>query len=102
MKIKANIPVEKLIHNEGYYNYRYELIDVDIIKVLRRPVSLSYNLNRYYYEAMIIPPKELHCDFNKHLSNDNLYTVNIVRRKNIKWKPPIFEKGVNIYIVRLI
>jgi hypothetical protein len=95
MKIKAGIPVEK-IAVVGGITYRHEVREVEVIKVMRHPVSLYHNLNRWHYQAQVKFHEDLHDDMKHLYRNDGFFTVNIVRRGlNNSWKPPVFRDGKN-------
>lgn len=93
MKILASIAVERIQRSANTYTFRAEVMEVEVVRVMRRRAD-SYR-NRYYYEADIKRPARMHPDAQYYLK-DGIVRVNIVRKANPKWKPPVFPEGVNV------
>lgn len=92
MKILASIEVERIQLSASTYTFRTEVMEVEVVRVMRTRAD-SYR-NRYYYSADVRRPARMHPDAQYYLK-DGIVRVNIVRRTNPKWKPPLFPTGVN-------
>jgi hypothetical protein len=92
MLIFARIPVEKIEH-PGWYTFREEVLEVEVVLVLRSRADSTRD--RFYYQAHVIPPPGICPKAINYLGPESVYPVNIVRKLNPKWKPPVFPEGVN-------
>jgi hypothetical protein len=90
MQILAKIPTGKR-HGQGWYQETTDLMEVNVISVMR--YRCDRNRERYYYEAKIKAPA---CILSDAVGMENgTYRVNVNRKLNPKWKPPVFPDGVN-------
>lgn len=96
MKILASIEVERIQRSASTYTFRAEVMEVEVVRVMRTRAD-SYR-NRYYYQADIKRPARMHPDAQYYL-RDGVVRVNIARKANPKWKPPVFPKGINVFEV---
>lgn len=96
MKILAYIPVNE-IKTQNTTQQISEIREVECVAITRSPVSYNNKeLNRFHYSALIIP--HIDCIAKEYLLNKDGYLhVNIVRKLNKKWKPPVFEKDKHIF-----
>lgn len=90
MKITAGIPTKK-VQGDGWYTFEREMMTVDVVRIFREKCDRTRE--RYYYTAEIRPPRELHPDAARIVVFDGLMRVNVNRKLNPKWKPPVFEEG---------
>lgn len=94
MKILAHIPIEK-VHVHGGFTFRTELIEVEVVRVIRNASAANKALNRWRYAADIKSPAEI-CQEAHFFGADGLFRVNVYRRGvNPKWVPPVFPPGAN-------
>lgn len=93
MKILASIEVERIQLSASTFTFRCEVMEVEVVRVIRSRAD-SYR-DRFYYSADVKRPACMHPDARSYARNDNEVRVNIVRRANPKWKPPVFPVGVN-------
>lgn len=99
MNIKAFIPLERVQTSETSYTYREEVMDVEAVAIVRYSACLNNpELNRWHYMAYVKRP-ECVPDCYKDGVHDDLIRVNVIRKLNPKWKPPVFPEGENIRYV---
>ena len=92
MKILAPIPVEK-VTGPGWYSFRNEVRELEVIRVMRTPATRYKDLNRWHYMADVADHPDMHPEAVRIGANGR-HRVNIQRRGlNPKWKPPIFADG---------
>lgn len=96
VKILASIAVERIQLSASTYTFRSEVMEVEVVRVLRTRAD-SYR-NRFYYSADVKRPARMHPD-DQYYQKDGTVRVNIVRRANPKWKPPVFPEGSNVFEV---
>lgn len=89
MMIFAQIPTGKRI-GDGWYQELTDLMEVHVIEIMRHRIG---SLDRYYYQAKIKAPSVILSDAIG--LEDGTYRVNVNRKLNPRWKPPIFPAGVN-------
>jgi predicted P-loop ATPase/GTPase len=94
VKILASIEVERIQRSASTYTFRAEVMEVEVIRVMRRRAD-SYR-NRYYYEADVKRPARMHPDARSYGRDESVVRVNIVRKANPTWKPPVFPEGRNV------
>lgn len=94
VKILASIEVERVQLTASTYTFRAEVMEVEVVRVMRRRAD-SYR-NRYYYEADAKRPARMHPDARSYGRDESVVRVNIVRKANPKWKPPVFPEGRNV------
>lgn len=96
MKILATIPVEKIQRSPCTYSFRYEVREVEVIRVMRWAGPNNRRLNRFHYFVDIKRHPDLHPEAI-FTGLDGAYRVNVVRRgMNPKWKPPVFPDGKDL------
>jgi hypothetical protein len=93
VKILASIEVERIQLSASTFTFRCEVMEVEVVRVMRTRAD-SYR-NRYYYSADIKRPARMHPDAQYYLK-DGIVRVNIVRKANPAWKPPVFPEGRNV------
>lgn len=93
MKILASIEVELIHLSASTFTFRCEVMEVEVVRVMRQRAD-SYR-NRYYYSADVKRPACMHPDARSYGRDESVMRVNIVRRANPTWKPPVFPAGVN-------
>ena len=93
MKILAGIEVERLQLSASTFTFRCEVMEVEVVRVMRTRAD-SYR-NRYYYQADVKRPACMHPDARRYGHAESVVRVNIERKANPKWKPPVFPEGVN-------
>ncbi|MEX3764490.1 hypothetical protein [Paraburkholderia phenoliruptrix] len=93
MKILASIEVERVQRSESTYTFRCEVMELDVVRVMRQRAD-TYR-NRYYYSADVKRPARMHPDARSYGRDESVVRVNIVRKTNPKWKPPEFPDGIN-------
>ena len=99
MKIMASIPVEKVTGN-GWTQFREELREVEVIRVIRYPATRRPELNRWRYQADIADHPDMHPEASRFGAGEHM-RVNIRRRWiNPKWKPPEFAPGKLVFEVQ--
>jgi len=103
-KIFAIIAVEKVPVTQHSYTFRTEIMEVEVVKYLRRRCgSYGKALNRFYYQAIIKRPDRMapEYDFALNAPDRTTLTVNVTRGINPKWKRPEFQAGVNVVDVQI-
>lgn len=94
MKILAHIDVEKIV-SPGYFSFRREVREVEVVRVLRYPATRNPSLNRWHYQADVADHPDMHPD---SIRVGRFYRVNIMRRGlNPSWKPPEFAPGKQVF-----
>jgi predicted P-loop ATPase/GTPase len=94
VKILASIEVERIHLTASTYTFRAETMEVEVIRVMRTRAD-SYR-NRYYYSADVKRPTRMHPEARRYGRDESVVRVNIVRKANPKWKPPVFPEGRNV------
>lgn len=96
--ILASIPVLKVQLSECSYTFRSEVMEVEVVGYMRRECGLHDPRERYYYEAIIKRPARMakEYDFSLLLPAKDTMRVNVVRKLNKGWKPPLFPKGIHV------
>lgn len=92
MKITALIPTSKTF-GAGWSSFPCEEMEVEVVRVLRSRCDRTRQ--RYHYLADVKAPR-LHPEAPNWLAKEGLYQVNVLRHLNPKWKPPVFENGLNV------
>jgi len=92
MKVFAHVPVEKVWHPSGGMTYRSEVMEVEVESLHRSPTSLRYKTGRYYYFIKVKDPSRY-----SQMTDAMMFhgTINLNRKLNPKWKPPVFPDGQN-------
>lgn len=98
MKIIASIEVERIQLSASTFTFRMESMEVDVVRVMRQRAD-SYR-NRFYYQADVKRPERMHPDAQSYARDASVVRVNIVRKTNPKWKPPVFPEGCNVLEVQ--
>lgn len=98
MKIMAYIPVQE-IRSHGCTTYRHEMHEVDVVRIVRYQATRYPELNRWRYLADIADHPSL-CASAIRTGFSGSYRVNVVRRQNPRWKPPLFNAGRNVFEVK--
>ncbi|SAL01562.1 hypothetical protein AWB80_08154 [Caballeronia pedi] len=93
MKIIAYIPVERIQLTACTYTYRSELMELEVVRVVRHRADRTRE--RFYYHADVKRPARMHHTAMSYGRDDTVVRVNIFRKENPKWKPPVFPEGVN-------
>lgn len=94
MKILASIEVERIQLTASTFTFLCETMEVDVVRVMRIQAD-SYR-KRYYYSADVKRPARMHPDAKSYARHGSEVRVNIVRKANPKWKPPVFPEGRNV------
>lgn len=96
-KIMAAIAVEKVILDGGCYTFRSEVMEVEVLRYMRRSVgSTGEGRRRFYYEAVIKAPEKVSPEYRAWGHEKGEMTVNVTRHINKKWKRPTFPEGKNV------
>lgn len=91
MRVWASVEVE-VVEKYGGYTFRKEVLEVEILQVGRWAADKLRT--RFYYFADVVPPKEVHPEAGRlGVTTAGLYRVNIDRKLNPRWKPPVFPPG---------
>ena len=94
MKIMAHIPVRRVDVSPCSYTFDVELLEVDVVRIVRYPATRYPHLNRWYYQADIADHSRLHPDACR-TGYGGTYRVNVVRSINPSWRPPEWPAGAN-------
>lgn len=80
-------------------------VEVDesyIVGYTRRCIAKTKRGNRYYYQALL-KPEAVNEKYDFTLKYSIRYGENIIvyidRKKNLKWKPPVFEENQNLILL---
>ncbi|SIQ95979.1 hypothetical protein SAMN05421829_108149 [Aromatoleum tolulyticum] len=92
MKIMASVPVRK-VQLVGASTFECEWIECEVVGLARW--RADRHRPRYYYQAFVLKPVELHPEAPNGAAyiDAALFQVNVCRRKNSRWKPPVFPAG---------
>lgn len=95
MRIVASIPVRKVRLSPVSYTFEHEWVECRVVTLIR--VRADRFRERYYYQAIIIKPAEVHPEaVNLAADVDRHFRVVVCRRRNPKWKPPVFPNGKHV------
>lgn len=95
MKIFAHIPVERVPSSPGTFRYRYELLELEIVRVLR--CRCDRHRERYTYQADVRRTLRIKDEAVSWSSLPGCIRVNIDRRLNPTWKrPATFVNNIHI------
>lgn len=99
MKILAHIEVEKIV-SPGYFSFRSEVRELEVIRVIRYRAAKNPALNRWHYQADVADHPDMHPD-SIRIGVGRHYRVNIMRSGlNPKWRPPEFAPGEHVFEVQ--
>ncbi|MDD3675792.1 hypothetical protein [Thauera propionica] len=87
MKIKARIPTHKET-NGCWTRFPTTVMEVEVVRLIRWRAD-PYR-ERYYYQADVVAPPEMHPDYHRWGSVPGTQRVKVCRKLNPKWKPPAF------------
>lgn len=94
MKILASIDVEEIDLGHGLSTWRSEVHEVEVVRVVRYPVSRKASLNRWRYVADIKDHPALASSVIRVGFNDSVRVAIVRTHLNPHWKPPVFGPGV--------
>ena len=87
MKIIASIPT-RMVAGPGWRSFPEDLIEVEVVRILR--YRCDRTRPRYSYQADVKIPLLMHPEA-PNVVGDGLYRVNVFRKLNPGWKPPVFS-----------